>query len=249
MFSRILTLLLISSISTHLFANDLILNKDACSDCRKGPQGILGPLGPTGSTGFTGPTGPTGPTGLIGDPGAIGATGPAGTTGPTGPTGPTGAIGPAGAQGATGISGAASTFFDYAGLYTVTTQAIPIGGALVTFENQSSPFSPNGSFTQSNSSTLLINSAGTYVIDYMATISGTAASLQLLQNGSIIIGGAALGQNNNLPSPQPWIGGEVIVNLNAGDTLSMDIETSVAGVSLLTLTGSTSASIAIYRLR
>jgi hypothetical protein len=249
MFSKIFTLLFLCSVSTQLIANDLVLSKEACSDCRKGPQGILGPLGPTGSTGFTGLTGPTGPTGPIGDPGAIGPTGPAGTTGPTGPTGPTGAIGPAGAQGATGIQGAAATFFDYAGLYTTTTQSIPNGGALVTFENQSSPFSPNGSFTQSGTSTLLINSTGTYVVDYMATISGTAASLQLLQNGSIIIGGAALGQNNNLPSPEPWIGGEVIVNLNAGDTLSMNIETSVAGVSLLSLAGSTSASIAIYRLR
>lgn len=224
-----------------------------CTNCRRGPQGILGDPGATGPTGPRGPTGPTGPTGQTGLRGPDGPTGPSGPTGIIGPTGisppgPTGAMGPTGPVGPTGATGAAATVFDFGGVFTLMTQSIATGGYLVTFENNTTPFFPNGSISHvPPSATLTVNTTGVYHIVYMTISNATTNALILLRNGAPVPG-SSTGQNNNLP-PAPFIGSEAIVALNAGDVLSLEIVTTTPGSSLFVANGSCSASMTILRLR
>lgn len=219
-----------------------------CHTCKRGPAGFLGDPGATGNTGPAGPTGPTGDPGPAGPPGIPGPTGPTGAPGATGPTGLIGPIGPMGPQGPTGVTGAAGIFIDYGAVFTVINQTIIPGGYDVTFEQNSVPFFPNGSMSHIvGSPTITVISAGTYLIDYMAISTALASSLELLHNG-LPIGGGSSGQNNNTP-PSPWTGGELIVTLAAGDTIGLEVTTTSIGSALFSSNGSTSASVAIYRLR
>mgnify|MGYP000042571575 CR=1 FL=1 len=107
-----------------------------------GPQGPQGPLGLQGATGATGSTGPTGPTG---------ATGATGVTGPTGPTGPT------------GESGAVANNANFS---RVASDSVAVNNDItLTVDNVN-----NGTaITHDDGSATITLTAGTYLINWMAT--------------------------------------------------------------------------------
>ncbi len=92
-------------------------------DCPPGPPGPQGPPGPPGLQGIGGPAGETGATGPQGPAGETGATGPQGPAGGTGATGPQG---PAGGTGATGPQGPAGGLSEYAYIYNLDAQVVPL---------------------------------------------------------------------------------------------------------------------------
>ena len=126
-----------------------------------GPQGPQGPLGLQGATGATGSTGPTGPTG---------ATGATGVTGPTGPTGPT------------GESGAVANNANFS---RVASDSVAVNNDItLTVDNVN-----NGTaITHDDGSATITLTAGTYLINWMATatiaVANTPAVLSLTLNGT-----------------------------------------------------------------
>lgn len=218
-----------------------------------GPTGDTGPIGPTGPTGATGPTGstgPTGPTGSIGATGAVGPTGPTGATGPTGPTGPigatgpAGAIGPAGATGPTGPTGAPgpnpTITAGFAANTSGSSYLVLLGGVLVDLPN-SQLLSPDIAVNGANT-IFTINTAGRYRISYhINTTAAVGTGSRLIINGSpntasTISPGLSLSSVSN----------EVVVDLAAGSTVSLQLYGLIATAILLG--SSAGASLMIIRL-
>lgn len=220
----------------------------------EGPAGATGPAGPTGAQGVPGPQGIQGPAGL---PGTTGPEGPAGATGPAGPTGAQGlpgpqgvpglqgpqgvpgSVGPQGPQGPAGTNGLA----EYAYIYNVEAQTVALEGNVV--------FSNNGVIVGSifhtpGTSNVQFGTSGQYAIwFYVAGVQPNQFTLFINGNpiaGSVYGSGAA---------NQPNLG-MLIVTLNVSDILTVRNHTSVAAVTLQTLTGgtqiNTNASILIQKI-
>ncbi|WP_024422636.1 BclA C-terminal domain-containing protein, partial [Bacillus safensis] len=209
-----------------------------------GATGITGSTGPTGATGSTGPTGPTGATGITGSTGPTGATGITGSTGPTGTTGITGATGPTGATGITGATGTGG-FTDTA-LYaanssgpTIVTVAGGTNIPLPDFQNITG-FTANGTST-----VFTVLQTGKYYITYQVnTTTALLISTRLLLNGATTISGS-------VQSPvisTSLINNTVIVNLTAGNTISLQFFGAVVTAILVGGGGAAGASLTIIRL-
>ncbi|MEN7355333.1 collagen-like protein, partial [Bacillus pumilus] len=208
-----------------------------------GATGDTGPTGPTGATGDTGPTGATGATGVTGSTGATGDTGPTGATGATGVTGPTGATGATGVTGptgATGPTGPTQTAL-YAGNTTGPTIITVLGGTNIALpSNQNiNGFAPNGS-----NDTFTVQQTGKYYITYQInTTVALLVSARLLLNGATVIPGS-------IQSPvvsTTFISNTLIVNLTAGNTISLQLFGAVV-TAILIGGGATGASLTIIRL-
>ncbi|WP_330583471.1 BclA C-terminal domain-containing protein [Paraclostridium sordellii] len=230
--------------------------KAVCSCCATGPTGPAGPTGatgvtgPTGATGAVGATGPTGPTGLVGATGPTGPTGPTGLVGATGPTGPTGLVGATGPTGPTGLVGATGATgptgssvtdnYGYAANTSGSVIAVILGGTNIPLPNAQnlSSVTVNGT-----NDVFTITNAGTYFIKYQ--VYTTAA---LLVNTRLIINGVA----NTASTISPILSlssfsSEVIVNVGANTTVSLQMFGLLGAATLLS--GSGGAILSIIRLK
>ena len=148
---------------------------------RRGPTGPTGPQGNNGSTGTTGPTGLTGPTGITGPRGNIGPIGQVGPTGSTGSTGPTGASGPI-------------TTTALASAYSTSITVYPFGAFTVLIPTTEFPpidITPS-------SGQYIINTTGTYLINWSLTAGANANSSSLTGSLGIAIDGSIPG---SIPAP------------------------------------------------
>ena len=141
-------------------------------------------------------------------------------SGATGATGPQGPAGPAGQP-------------NYGYVYNVSAQTVAIEAPVIFDSN-----GPLSGFTHTAPTAAIgVLSAGTYLIDFSA--SGTQADqFALTDNGTVIPGttygsGAGTQQNN----------GQVIVNLAAGDVLTLINHSSAAAIGLATTIGGTQANV------
>ncbi|MGG3413377.1 hypothetical protein ABER77_00005, partial [Bacillus safensis] len=209
-----------------------------------GATGITGSTGPTGATGITGSTGPTGATGITGSTGPTGATGITGSTGPTGATGITGSTGPTGATGITGATGTGG-FTDTA-LYAANSSGPTIvtvaGGTNIPLPN----FQNITGFTANGTSTVFtVLQTGKYYITYQVnTTTALLISTRLLLNEATTISGS-------VQSPvisTSLINNTVIVNLTAGNTISLQFFGAVVTAILVGGGGAAGASLTIIRL-
>ena len=180
-------------------------------------------MGPTGPTGPTGAAGATGPAGAVG---ATGATGAAGATGATGPAGPTGPSVTTTSAYAANLSGA--------GLPVVTAGfPVPLPNYQVL---------PEGITVDGTNTAFTVSTPGYYRISY--TVNTTKA----LASGTRLM----INNKPNLPSTvapslgQSHFSNEIIVKLNAGDTITLQIYGILDTVTLLP--GAAGATLSIIRL-
>ncbi len=152
--------------------------------------------------------------------GATGSQGSGGTTGASGATGPAGPQGPAGQP-------------NYGYVYNVAAQTVAIESPVIFDSN-----GPLAGFTHTAPSPGIgVVSAGAYLVDFSA--SGTQVDqFALADNGTVIPGttygsGAGTQQND----------GQVIVNLAAGDVLTLVNHSSAAAIGLASLIGGTQANV------
>lgn len=138
----------------------------------------------------------------------------------SGATGPQGPAGPAGQP-------------NYGYVYNVSAQTVAIEAPVIFDSN-----GPLSGFTHTAATAAIgVQSAGMYLIDFSA--SGTQADqFALTDNGTVIPGttygsGAGTQQNN----------GQVIVNLAAGDVLTLVNHSSAAAIGLATTIGGTQANV------
>ena len=175
-----------------------------------GPQGDPGPMGPAGIQGVPGPTGPTGPAGADGATGATGIAGPAGAAGATGPAGATGATGPAG--------GGAVDTNAYITNTSGTTLNVTMSGTAIPLPDDyiilSKDINLNGKRT-----VLTVDAAGLYRISYLVnTTEPVAVGTRLM-----IKGAANLASTIAPGLPLNHFSNEVVVRLDAGDTVSLEM--------------------------
>lgn len=209
-----------------------------------GAAGATGPTGPTGPTGAEGPAGPTGPAGAAGAAGATGPAGPAGAAGATGATGPTGAAGAAGPTGATGPTGPAGPNVTATSAFAANTS-----GAVLAAIAGSTPIPlPDGQLlspdiTVNGTNTVFtVNTAGRYQLSY--NVNTTTA----LPSGTrLLINGAPNTASTVVPAvPLSHFANEILLDLNAGATVSLQMFGIVSAATLLP--GSAGATLSITRL-
>lgn len=210
-----------------------------------GPSGATGSAGTTGTVGATGPTGASGPTGTNGAASTVtGPTGPLGT-GPTGPSGTVGSTGPTGQTGAagTGATGPTGTFgmpmsLSYA-VGTGTTFSIPNGltGAAGIFSgklwdtSESAWNSATGIFTAPATGPYLF--CGSV---YLAAATCTELDIQLNKNGSFYLPMGGLFSNTTTAIGSVCFG-SMVIELNAGDTISVGIQQISGGAAAIVTNG------------
>ena len=179
-----------------------------------------------------GATGPTGPTG------AAGATGPAGAAGPTGAAGAAGATGPTGPTGPTGLSVTATSAF--AANTSGSVLNVALLGTLVPLPN-SQVLSPDITVNGANT-VFTVNTPGRYQLSY--TINTTLA----LASGTRLLISNTPNQASTLAPllSLSHFSNEILVDLNAGDTISLQM----FGISTPTtlLPGASGATLSITRL-
>ncbi|MDD4387510.1 MAG: hypothetical protein PHD15_07170 [Clostridia bacterium] len=204
-----------------------------------GPEGPVGPEGPIGLTGPEGPVGPEGPIGLTGPEGPVGPEGPIGLTGPEGPVGPEGPIGLTGPEGPVGPEGPTVTENSmFAANTTGETISVVLGGTPIPLPSAQNldDFTANGANTE-----FTVPETGRYYISY--TVRLTAAALlssELLVNGTAIPAATV----SPLLSLSAY-NANIILNLTAGDTLTVQL-TGLIG--LVTLQDDAGASLTAIRL-
>ncbi len=162
--------------------------------------------------GITGPAGPIGPTGATGVQGIQGVTGPQGVQGVTGPTGSTGATGAVGATGATGATGSVEAVAGFASASAVNAQPVLSATAQA----------PTGQsdIVLSTANNNVVLSAGTYVIDYGATATGTGAtvpSISLTINGTQV----ALTLHTSEAGSTTTLSGQYVVTVADASTVAL----------------------------
>jgi hypothetical protein len=166
-----------------------------CSD-RAGEQGVPGPVGATGATGATG---------------AAGAVGAAGATGAIGATGMTGATGPIGATGATGALASAHGY-----VYSQGSDITILGNSAV-------PLSTNGPMLgvthSTGSSSIVVQAAGTYLLDWKVGFSYSWQTFCLNRNGTALPGSCSTMGTGSGAQPTSGLG--VIAVLAADDTITL----------------------------
>lgn len=183
----------------------------------------------------TGATGATGAAGLAGVTGATGPTGAAGATGATGPTGPTGP-----SITATSAFAANTTTSAFAANTTGSTLAVVVGGTLIPLPD-SQVLSPGITVNGANT-VFTVTNAGRYQLSYnVNTTAALASGTRLLINGT----------PNTASTVAPVVSlshfaNEILLNLNAGDTISLQMF-GIASVATL-LPGSAGATLSITRL-
>ena len=227
--------------------NQLFLKAKMEGALSSSPSGVTGPTGPTGPTGATGadgaigPAGPTGPTGADGVPGPAGPTGPTGADGAPGAAGATGATGPAGATGPTGPAGASVTADSaYAANTSGTTVGVILGGTPVPLPN--SQVLPAGITPNAANTIFTVATPGLYRISYTINTTATlGAGSRLIINGtpnmaSTLTPGLSTSRFAN----------EILVNLPANSTVSLELYGLIAGAILLP--NASGASLQIVRL-
>lgn len=185
-----------------------------------GPQGPIGLTGAQGPVGPVGPVGPQGPIGLTGPAGPIGPVGPQGPVGATGATGATGPVGPVGPAGPSAIEGLA-----IATLNNTTAVTLTDVGDLVPFSN--ADVIENATINATND-TVTVTNAGTYLINYGITPStGTGSAVSLYINGTE----NAVTRLTLTDSTSTYSGG-IILNLAAGDTISIGKSLNTTAITL-----------------
>ena len=195
----------------------------------EGSRGSLGTAAPVvggvsaGGVTATGPAGPRGATGATGSRGATGATGPRGATGATGPTGLTGPTGPQGAAGQP----------DYAYVYNTGAETVAIESDII--------FSANGPMTgfahTPGSTGIVVDTTGTYEVSFTVTVV-EPSQFTLMDNGTALTAttyGSTVGTQEYT--------GQAIVDLTAGDVLSLRNHTSASSVILQTDAGGTQTNV------
>ncbi|QCT01697.1 triple helix repeat-containing collagen [Paenibacillus algicola] len=214
----------------------------------QGPAGPEGPQGPAG-TGAPGPVGPQGPAGNDGAPGATGPQGPAGPAGPQGPagndgapgaTGPAGPVGPAGSQGLPGADG--MDYGPYTGFAANTSgyvMAVVMNGTDIPLPDAQNM----GSYiSSSRTTTFIVNEAGRYKLSYSINLTEP-----LLVSTRINVSGVQVRASTIEPiNPQSQFSASVIVNLSAGDTVSLQMYGINRAINLLP--ASQGASLMIERI-
>ena len=166
---------------------------------------IAGPQGPVGPVGPQGPIGPTGATGPIGPTGATGATGPVGPQGPVGPS--------------------AVENLAIATLTNTIETTLTTVGDLIVFSSTSAIQNASISGT---GDTVTIESPGVYYINYGVTpTEGTGAGVSLYLNGAEY----AESRLTLTDSTGSYSGG-IILNLSAGDTLSLGKSLNTTDITL-----------------
>jgi hypothetical protein len=169
---------------------------------------------------------------LLGPQGAAGATGaagPAGLTGPQGPTGLTGGQGPTGLTGPQGPAGQPN----YGYVYNETPQTVALESPVVFDTN-----GPLSGFTHiAATSAVGVVSTGTYRIDF--STSGTQVNQFALADNGIVIPGTTYGSGAGTQQND----GQVIVNLTAGDVLTLVNHSSAAAIGLASTIGGTQANV------
>ncbi|MGO9873808.1 MAG: collagen-like protein [Acidimicrobiia bacterium] len=198
----------------------------------RGPQGVMGPVGHAGKNGPRGLTGAIGDKGPAGSQGSAGINGTTGGTGATGNNGSNGGIGGTGLTGGTGPQGPASGT-NYGYIYNAGAQTVPLNTA-VDFDTNGTLF---GFVHAPGSPAIEALVTGTYRVSF--SVSGVQPNeFALFVNGVIVPGsiygsGAGTQQNN----------GEVILSLNAADTVTLVNNTSASAVTLQTLAGGTQTNV------
>ena len=195
-----------------------------------GAQGPVGPQGPQGETGLTGPVGPQGPVGEQGpqgEQGPVGPQGPAGEQGPAGPTGPTGPMGPQGPEG--------PTTRVYGTIYNNAESEVTIEtpGTYETIElNSTGP----AARTTVGTNEITINEAGTYVVYYNLNVSASSTDSQTLTvaafNNTTAIDPSTTSVSMTMSADGEYVAtlnAETIVDLEAGDVISLQITSDTAG--------------------
>jgi hypothetical protein len=179
-------------------------------------------------------SGPVGPAGAAGGTGARGAAGRQGSTGPAGPAGATGATGVAGAPGAPGPTGPTgpphSTAYAY--VYSTGFQVVPIETDVV-FDTAGVL---NG-VTFAAGPAVTIDSSGDYKVTF--ALAGVEPNQFALFVNGVEAPGSVYGHNTGTTETN----GQLIVNLVAGDVLTVRNHTSVAAVFLSSLAGGTAMNV------
>ena len=212
-----------------------------CPPGPPGPQGPIGPRGPRGCPGAdgaqgpVGPQGPTGPMGPRGCPGADGAQGPVGPQGPQGPAGPegpqgpqgeTGAQGPAGPegpqgpQGETGPQGPAGPSMTETSAFAANTSgatiSVVLSGTLVPLPDAQTL----DSIIVDNADTVFtVPDDGRYFISYAVNLTAAA----LLQSHILVNGVPNLASQISPIVSISRFSSSIILPLNAGDTISLEL--------------------------
>lgn len=197
-----------------------IYHESDCSENCCCPCPIPGPPGPQGPRGFTGATGATGPAG------PVGPMGPQGPQGETGATGATGATGPQGPQGLPGTS--ASGLTAYGGRYNAGSQILFFSAVNAETLVRMNSVMPLKDVTGAGDSSLVVQRAGDYEINYNLLLSTSAAvtvAAGVRKNGVILPvtrGSQTISMDNTTElSQDARLSASVIVPLEAGDELDL----------------------------
>ncbi|MGG3279742.1 collagen-like repeat preface domain-containing protein [Paenibacillus solani] len=186
--------------------------------CCTGADGAKGVTDLAGATGETGPTGSTGTTGATGEIGAAGDTGLSGATGVTGPIGVIDSLGATGVTGLTDSTGpigptGSTTLVGGSLTYAGTTQNVN-SNAPVTFSS-----STLQGVTYNGSTTLTIETAGFYYFDWQVSLGEGQPAPNTF--GIVVNGNTASGASMNSNSTNTEVSGLAVINLSAGNTVSL----------------------------
>lgn len=224
-------------------------------------QGIVGPTGPAGPATITIGnviTGDAGTQASVTNSGSLenvvlnftiprgntGAEGPQGEQGIQGPQGIAGPAGPQGEQGPTGPTGPA--FSTYGRKYNTTTDTL----TLETNVSQNIPLGstgPTNNITTGTQNALTITETGVYQVDYYFAGSSSAAgniTVEVKQNATAI-GSSTIIKPVTVNNISIFVG-NTINNFTAGDSILLDIKSSVQAT--ITPASGTNAYLNIIRI-
>ncbi len=195
-----------------------------------GSQGTAGLDGSPGTAGIDGSSGTTGADGAPGTPGADGSPGTPGADGSPGTPGTDGSPGTPGADGAPGTNGVSA----YAYYYNVGAANVAVGAAV--------PFDTNGisspGFTHAvGASAVTLVNAGVYKVSFI--VSATEANQMAVFLNLTVVGGGIYGSGAGTQQNS----GQVIIQADAGDVLTLRNHTSAAVVGLQAAAGGSAASV------
>lgn len=206
----------------------------------KGPKGDKGDPGIRGPKGDKGDSGIQGPKGDKGDPGIQG---PKGDKGDPGIQGPKGDKGNPGVQGPKGDKGDPATNFTTTHMSAIHTSGIDLD---VSTSGANIPL--NGAnvlsnFTASeNFESFTVNESGTYFLIYnIKTRDETTVKTRVTKNNALISGTV---RSSSVPTSNFSL--SIIVNLNQGDQISLQMYDLDATIKLQ---GGTGASLVLIRLK
>lgn len=192
----------------------------------KGPKGDQGPTGPQG---IEGPPGPQGMQGVQGIQGPKGEQGPQGIPGSPGPIGPTGASGYA-------------LISAYGGKYnnlTTTIDSLEVGNWLQIPLVESMA---NINVVNSTENSLVLEQDGVYEINYSINVSTDKSTILtlMIRKNEVMIPSSVIAKQVP-PINTISFNGSIIVELDAGDILDMQLSTTENNVMLTFNTGITAA--------